>query len=401
LQTAYLVNDIVPIASTRTLFLTASVALCIVACDTGDEYTEDGQLVEKTDVRITGVDFGRAADAAGHITDETDTFAPTDTIYAVIHTKGSSPQTILGVYWRNPSGEEIGAENKVIRPVGDTSTLFVQRYIANRGIGKFALDMRVNGKVVKTAKFVVGEEVRDASREGAVIAAPASHSRKSSGFVATMSRAFATTKATLRSAVRSVTRRVAILTGRESKHQSPFEWKGMRAGMRFSELDDLSNPGSPWQRTPLMVSVVGLERSTAVENEELPAAALRTIVDTSANRVFEVSYSPIWLPKDSSNRLAFERDMLALGNEWDKMPGVIRQQTGQTTGPYFFEWATPDSAWKATITYDGSVRRAGRPTSVTIEELHWDERLLDKLVDSLKGRSRDPNSNHPWRPPGY
>jgi hypothetical protein len=396
-----MVNDIVTIASTRTLFLTGIVALSIVACDTGDEYTEDGQLVEKTDVRVTGVDFGRAADAAGHITDEPDTFAPTDTIYAAIHTKGSSPQTILGVRWRNPSGEEIGAENKVIRPAGDTSTLFVQRYIANRGIGRFALDMRVNGKVVKTARFVVGGQLRNASGEGAIPAAPSSHAPKSSGFVATLSRAFATTKATLRSGVKSAARRVAILTGRESKHQSPFEWKGMRAGMPFSELDQMSKPGSPWKRTPFIVSVVGLERSTAIENEELPAGGLRAIVDTSANRVFEVSYSPTWIPNDSTNRLVFERDMVALGNEWDKMPGVIRQQTGQTTGPYFFEWATPDSAWRARITYDGSVRRAGRPSSVTIEELHWDERLLDKLVDSLKGRPRDPNSNHSWRPPGY
>ena len=35
-------------------FLTLATCLALTACDTGDEYTEDGQLVEKTDVRVNG-----------------------------------------------------------------------------------------------------------------------------------------------------------------------------------------------------------------------------------------------------------------------------------------------------------------------------------------------------------
>jgi hypothetical protein len=404
-----LVKHIVTIVSPRTLCMTLAAAFAIAACGGGDEYTDDGQLVEKTDVRITGVDFGRAANAGGRIFGQTDAFTSNDTIYASVHTKGSSPKTILGVYWRNPAGEEIGAENRVIRPAGDTSTVFVQRYIANRGSGSFSLDVRVNGQVVKSAKFMVGDGPREASTQGgrtgdastedAGSGSPSSQPKKTSGFVAAVSSAFSTTTARLRSGVNSVIQRVAVLTGREPKEQSPFEWKSLRAGMRFSKLDHLSTPGSPWKRERFLMSVLGFERSTALENEKLVGGSLRVIVDTAADRVLEVNYQPRWIPKDSSNRLAFEGEMIALGYEWDRMPGVIRQQKGQTTGPYYFEWVTPDSTWRATISYYGSVRGAGHPSSLMIDERNWGDRVLEQLSDSMMARRRKANSNYyPQRP---
>jgi hypothetical protein len=196
-----------------------------------------------------------------------------------------------------------------------------------------------------------------------------------------------------------VIHRVAVLAGREPKEQSPFEWEDLRAGMRFSKLDRLSTPGSPWKKTPLLPSVLELERSTALENENLRAGNLQIVADTAADRVLEVSYAPSWIPKDSSNRLAFEREMVALGYEWDKMPGVIRQQNGQTTGPYFFEWVTPDSTWRGTIRYEGSVSHAGRPASLRIDEVHWGDRLLGQLSDSVMARRRNANSSYSRQPP--
>jgi hypothetical protein len=131
--------------------------LAVAACAGGDDeqYNENGQLVEKTDVRVVGVDLGRAVDVGEHITNETDVFAPGDTIYASVRTTGSSPKTILGVQWKNPDGDEIGGNNLLIRPRGDTSTLFAFRYMANRSTGPYTLDVRVNGKMVKTTRFVV------------------------------------------------------------------------------------------------------------------------------------------------------------------------------------------------------------------------------------------------------
>ena len=136
-----------------TLTMAIALLLVIAACG-GDEYTEDGQLVEKTNVRVVGVDLGRAVDSQGRVADGTDTFAPSDTVYASVRTKGSSPKTVLGVRWRNAIGDEINGNNILIRPTGDTSTLFTLRY-PHLDPGHYTLDTRVNGKVVKTASFTV------------------------------------------------------------------------------------------------------------------------------------------------------------------------------------------------------------------------------------------------------
>src|SRR2546423_6042378 len=139
-----------------TLTMAIATLLAIAAC-TGDEYTEDGQLVEKTNVRVVGVDFGRATDSLDQLTDETDTFAPSDTIYASVQTKGSSPKTVLGVRWKDPKGDEINMNNIVIRPTGDTSTLFALHHLVALDPGPYTLNMRVNGKVVRTADFTVSK----------------------------------------------------------------------------------------------------------------------------------------------------------------------------------------------------------------------------------------------------
>ena len=138
-----------------TLTMAIALLLVIAACG-GDEYNEDGQLVEKTNVRVVGVDFGPAVDSLKRVTNETDAFAPKDTIYASVRTKGSSSKTVLGVRWKNPSGDEISTNNIVIRPAGDTSTLFPLYHLVALDTGEYTLAMRVNGKEVKTASFTVG-----------------------------------------------------------------------------------------------------------------------------------------------------------------------------------------------------------------------------------------------------
>ena len=140
--------------TTRGTLTLAIASLLISACG-GDEYTENGQLVAKTDVRVVGVDFGPAVDSLKRVTDEADAFLPNDTIYASVRTKGSSPKTVLGVRWKNPSGDEISMNNIAIRPTGDTSTVFALNHLVALDTGEYTLAMRVNGKEVKTASFTV------------------------------------------------------------------------------------------------------------------------------------------------------------------------------------------------------------------------------------------------------
>src|SRR4051812_20066376 len=146
----------VKIAHTLVLFAAIATLWTVVSStDRGDEYTEDGQLVEKTDVRVTGVDFGRTVDADKRLSDTTDEFVPTDHVYASIRTKGSSQKTTLGVRWKNPAGDEINSSNVWIRPTGDTSTVFDFSQQVPWKPGRYTLVARVNGAEVKTASFTI------------------------------------------------------------------------------------------------------------------------------------------------------------------------------------------------------------------------------------------------------
>jgi hypothetical protein len=354
-------------------------SLLIAACG-GDEYTENGQLVEKTDVRVIGVDFGPAMDSLKRVIDEADAFLPNDTIYASVRTKGASPKTVLGVRWKNPSGDEISTNNIAIRPHGDTVTVFPLYHLVALDTGEYTLAMRVNGEVVKTANFTV---TKGAERHHAL-------SREASQEVQTRVGAV---RPIARKTFARLTDAVASLFDRAHNEQSPFEWRGLRAGMSFSRLDRLSQPAAPWKCTPFMLSVVGLERGIALESEDFGAGRVIAMVDTVGGRVLDLNYSVSWIPNDNSRRLDFERELTTLAEEWDKMPGVKRQPRNEHEGPSFTAYQTPDSLWSAKIFYDQS-HGVVRPDGFEIEEIQWGDRLLASVTDSMKGQMRNPQSDY-------
>jgi hypothetical protein len=372
---------------TTTIAITALLAA--VACTSGgdEEYTEDGQLVEKTDVRVTGVELGRAVDGVQHITDETDVFAPGDTIYTSVRTTGSSPKTVLGVRWRNPDGDEVGGYNLVIRPVGDTSTLFTYPYSAGRGVGRYTLDVRVNGKVVKTADFQLST-----TREPRAVSVAAEPAPAPGQPVTERHTGLAAVRPFVRKTFARLTDVVANLFEREPRDQSPFEWRGLRGGMSFAKMNRLTRPAAPWKCTPFFLSSVGLERDIALQNEDFSAGHIVAMVDTVGKRVFRVQYSTTWMPPDTGRRVAFERELTALSAEWDKLPGVIRHPRDTTSGPSSAKWETPDSVWSAKIFYSQPAHGPARPDGFEIEEIHWGEALEASLTDSVKAQMHNPES---------
>jgi hypothetical protein len=362
-----------------TLSIAIGALLVISACD-GDEYTEDGQLVEKTNVRVVGVDFGQQVDSSNRLTDESDTFAPSDTIYASVRTKGSSPKTVLGVRWKNATGDEINMNNIVIRPSGDTSTLFALHHLVDLDTGQYSLDMRVNGKVVKTASFTVSktaEPHRVSSRK-------TTQERETS---------FGAVRPFLTKTFARLTGSVASLFDRASGDQSPFEWKGLRAGMRFSRLDRLSKPGTPWRCTPFLLSSVGLDRYTAAADNDLGGGRVIAMVDTVGQRVVSVNYSRVWTPPGTGRRVDFERDLTGLAAKWDSMPGVIRRVHTTPEGSFLAEWTTPDSVWTAKMSYHKGLHDPKAvPEDFEIEEINWFYHVEARMSDSLKGQTRNPES---------
>jgi hypothetical protein len=360
--------------------LTLAIASLLLAACGGDEYTENGQLVEKTDVRVVGVDFGPAVDLQKRVIDEADAFLPSDTTYASVRTKGSSPKTVLGVRWKNPSGDEISMNNIAIRPAGDTATVFALYHLVALDTGEYTLAMRVNGEEVKTASFTV---TKGAERHHAL-------SREASQEVQTRVGAI---RPLVRKTFARLTGAVASIFDRAHNEQSPFEWRGLRAGMSFSRLDRLSQPGTPWKCTPFFMSAVGLERDIALQNDDFSAGNVRAMVDTVGRRVLSVSYSVTWMPPDTGRKVDFEHELTALAIKWDNMPGVIRHPRDEHEGPSFTVWQTPDSLWSAKIFYDQS-HGVARPDGFEIEEIQYGDRLTARITDSLKGQMRNPQSDY-------
>jgi hypothetical protein len=371
--------------STTRATLTLAIASLLIAACGGDEYTEDGQLVAKTDVRVVGVDFGPAVDSMKRVTDEADAFLPNDTIYASVRTKGSSSKTVLGVRWKNPSGDEISTNNIAIRPAGDTSTVFTLYHLVVLDTGEYTLAMRVNGKEVKTASFTV---TKGAERHHAL-------SREASQEIQTRVGAV---RPFVGKTFARLTGAVASLFDRAPGDQSPFEWKGLRGGMRFSRLDRLSRPATAWKCTPYFLSSVELERNMA-DNDDFSAGHVVALVDTVGQRVLQVRYGVAWIPHDTAQKLVdLERDLIAVAAKWDNMPGVIHHPLDPHEGTTRATWDTPDSLWRATIYYYLDSHKSDRPEGLQIEEVHWDQRVEANIPDSVKAQMHNPASDFYRKP---
>ncbi|HJP61122.1 MAG TPA: hypothetical protein VJ865_14040 [Gemmatimonadaceae bacterium] len=340
--------------------------------------------MEKTDVRVTGVVLGRLVDSTTQSTDGADTFLPTDTVYASVRTKGASPQTVLGVRWEDSTGFEVNGDNRVIRPTGDTSTLFEFHHMTPMAVGRYTLAMRVNGKVVKTRNFVVTTDAEARSL------APKTVTRG-------LQPRFAGVKSLFSDAVARVSDAVESLRDRGDKDQSPFEWRGLRGGMSFTRLDRITNPGAPWKCTPFLLSAVGLERDIALQSRNFSAGHVHAIVDTVGKRVLSIGYSVAWMKPTDPQKVELERELTELADKWNAI-GVIRRRATQGHGPHLAEWVTPDSVWKAGISYYGDLNGVSRPQSFEIEEIQLGHRLETEIPDSIEGQLHNPESPYYHRP---
>lgn len=351
---------------------------CACASSGGDdaEYDENGQVVQYTDVRIVGLDLGRGVDALGNITDKTGTFAPGDTVYAVVRTTGSSPLTTLAIRWKNARGDQLDGKNIIIRPSGDTSYLFRLNYPGELGPGQYSLDLRVNWAVRKDTSFVVSTSappgsVADVPHQSPLVAAQNGIEKKYAGVTGAVE---------------------DLLDRRASADQSPFEWRGIRAGMSWTKLDRISRPASQWACTPFFLSGVAVKRDIAMVHETFSAGQISGFVDTVGRRVLDVRYFQTWLKPGDSRRVAFEREMTALAAKWDALPGIVRHPATPEQGPYFAAWETPDSLWSARMYYYMDAPPSGLPNGFEIEEIRWGDRLEKQVTDSIKGLMRNPAS---------
>ena len=104
---------------------------------------------------VADVDMGRHIDAEKKISDKTDDFAPSDTIYASVHTTGSAAnQTMVG-RWTFQDGQTVDERSQSISPTGDAYTEFHIVKPSGWPKGKYTLHVLVNGTEVRTKDVTV------------------------------------------------------------------------------------------------------------------------------------------------------------------------------------------------------------------------------------------------------
>ena len=106
-------------------------------------------------VSVTDVDLGRAIGADKRVTDKTTDFKPTDTIYAVVMTSGTSSNANLKARWTYQDGQVVNESDQSIAPTGDAATEFHISKPDGWPKGKYKVEILLDGASARTKDFEV------------------------------------------------------------------------------------------------------------------------------------------------------------------------------------------------------------------------------------------------------
>ena len=106
-------------------------------------------------ITVTAVDLGRSIDGDKHITEKLTAFKPTDVIYASVLTTGASQNAMLKARWTSPDGQVLSETEQGISPTGDAATEFHISVPRGLAVGKYKLEILLDGNVVQSREFEV------------------------------------------------------------------------------------------------------------------------------------------------------------------------------------------------------------------------------------------------------
>jgi hypothetical protein len=106
-------------------------------------------------VIVTGVVLGRALGADKRVTLPDSTFAPMDTIYASVATKGASPSVNLAAKWTYQTGQKVDSTGRNIAPAGAAQTEFHVMKRSGFPPGRYRVEILLDGVRVGAREFHV------------------------------------------------------------------------------------------------------------------------------------------------------------------------------------------------------------------------------------------------------
>jgi hypothetical protein len=139
--------------------LAMTCGVLALACERGEtaenRTTERAMPREETSaLNVASVDLGRSLNEDKSVRDGTDSFRRNDTIFAAIKTSGAGQGT-LGVRWMFQDGQVVDQSTQAISPTTDTWTEFHIAKPDGWPVGKYRLEVTLNGAVVETKEFDV------------------------------------------------------------------------------------------------------------------------------------------------------------------------------------------------------------------------------------------------------
>ena len=129
-------------------------AICgVTACN--QERRGAADSAARTALSVRDIDMGNHIDADKKITDKTDDFAPSDTIYASVHMSGTANNGAVVGRWTFEDGTIIDEKTDSVTTNGDARTVFYIVKPGGFGKGKYTLHVLIDGKEVRTKNVTV------------------------------------------------------------------------------------------------------------------------------------------------------------------------------------------------------------------------------------------------------
>jgi hypothetical protein len=105
-------------------------------------------------VAVADVDIGRAVSNA-RVSDKTDDFKGTDTVYASVHTTGTASAAQVMARWTFEDGQVVQESTQSIAPTGDAYTEFHISKPGGLPKGKYKVEVFLDSKSAGTKDFEV------------------------------------------------------------------------------------------------------------------------------------------------------------------------------------------------------------------------------------------------------
>lgn len=106
-------------------------------------------------VMFAGLTLGNAVDGSQNVTTAMTTFAPTDTIYAAVATKGAAPNAAIVARWTFGEDQLVDESSQSIAPTGGAVTTFHIAKPDGWPVGKYKVAITLDGNPVASQDFEV------------------------------------------------------------------------------------------------------------------------------------------------------------------------------------------------------------------------------------------------------